>query len=149
MKNFVIKTLGCKTNQVESALIAEILSKNNYNEVKNIEDYVEKDVTLTGWIKNHRKQKEFGFIDFSDGTCFEHMQIVYDNTLPNFEQITKLHIGSAIKVVGTLKEKNKYIIVDWKTGMKIPSNPILEPQTQIYLYAFYKSSKDLGTLPAN
>ncbi len=38
MKNFVIKTLGCKTNQVESALIAEILSKNNYNEVKNIED---------------------------------------------------------------------------------------------------------------
>ena len=38
MKNFVIKTLGCKTNQVESALIAEILSKNNYIEVKNIED---------------------------------------------------------------------------------------------------------------
>lgn len=38
MKNFVIKTLGCKTNQVESALIAEILSKNNYNEVKNIEE---------------------------------------------------------------------------------------------------------------
>ena len=38
MKNFVIKTLGCKTNQVESALIAEILSKNNYTEVKNIEE---------------------------------------------------------------------------------------------------------------
>lgn len=42
------------------------------------------------------------------------------------------------------KEKNKYTIADWKTGMKIPSNPILEPQTQIYLYAFYKASKDLG-----
>lgn len=38
MKNFVIKTLGCKTNQVESALIAEILSNNNYKEVKNIEE---------------------------------------------------------------------------------------------------------------
>lgn len=38
MKKFIIKTLGCKTNQVESALIAEILSKNNYNEVKNIEE---------------------------------------------------------------------------------------------------------------
>ena len=36
MKNFVIKTLGCKTNQVESALIAEILSKNGYEEIKDI-----------------------------------------------------------------------------------------------------------------
>ena len=36
MKKFVIKTLGCKTNQVESALIAEILSKNGYEEIKDI-----------------------------------------------------------------------------------------------------------------
>ena len=69
---------------------------------KNIESYVNKDITLTGWIRNHRKQKEFGFIDFSDGTCFEHIQIVYDNKLDNFNEITKLHIGSAIKVIGTL-----------------------------------------------
>ena len=71
---------------------------------EHIDDYVEKDIILTGWIRNHRKQKEFGFIDFSDGTCFEHIQIVYDNTLPNFDEIIKLHIGSAIKVVGTLKK---------------------------------------------
>ena len=71
--------------------------------LEHIEEYVEKEIILTGWIRNHRKQKEFGFIDFSDGTCFEHIQIVYDNTLPNFDEITKLHIGSAIKVVGTLK----------------------------------------------
>lgn len=38
MKRFLIKTLGCKTNQVESALIAEILSKNNYIETNNIEE---------------------------------------------------------------------------------------------------------------
>ena len=36
MKKFVIKTLGCKTNQVESALIAEILSNNGYEEIKDI-----------------------------------------------------------------------------------------------------------------
>ena len=41
------------------------------------------------------------------------------------------------------KKNKKYTIVDWKTGMKIPQNPILEPQAQIYLYAFYKSQKDL------
>ncbi|MBQ9246388.1 tRNA (N(6)-L-threonylcarbamoyladenosine(37)-C(2))-methylthiotransferase MtaB [bacterium] len=38
MKKFFIKTLGCKTNQVESALIAEILSDNGYNEVSDITD---------------------------------------------------------------------------------------------------------------
>ena len=40
-----------------------------------------KTVTLSGWVRNHRKQKEFGFIDFSDGTCFKHLQLVYKDKL--------------------------------------------------------------------
>ena len=69
---------------------------------KNIENYVDKEIEVNGWIRSHRKQAHFGFIDFSDGTCFKHLQIVYTNSLPTFEDITKLHIGSAIKVIGTL-----------------------------------------------
>jgi len=45
------------------------------------EKYIDKEVIIQGWVRNHRKQKEFGFIDFSDGTCFNHLQLVYDNTL--------------------------------------------------------------------
>ena len=63
-------------------------------------DYIGSEVTLFGWIRNHRKQKEYGFIDFSDGTCFKHVQLVYDNNLKDFDDIQKFHIGSAIKVVG-------------------------------------------------
>ena len=49
----------------------------------NLKDYMNKEVTLQGWVRNHRKQKEFGFIDFSDGTCFKTLQIVYDEkTIP-------------------------------------------------------------------
>ena len=59
-------------------------------------------VTISGWIKNHRKQKEFGFIDFSDGTCFKHLQLVYTNELSSFEEISKYPIGAAITVSGTL-----------------------------------------------
>ena len=70
--------------------------------LEQIENYVEKEVIVEGWIRNHRKQKEFGFIDFSDGTCFKHIQIVYDNNLKEFEEIQKIHIGSAIKVVGKI-----------------------------------------------
>ena len=61
-----------------------------------------KEIEVSGWIRNHRKQKEFGFIDFSDGTCFKHLQVVYDNTNDNFLDIQKYHIGSAIKVKGIL-----------------------------------------------
>ena len=67
-----------------------------------MEKYLDKEITLQGWIRNHRKQKEFGFIDFSDGTCFKHIQLVYDNKLKDFDDIQKFHIGSAITVVGTL-----------------------------------------------
>ena len=33
----------------------------------NTEEYIGKTITIEGWIKNHRKQKELGFISFSDG----------------------------------------------------------------------------------
>ena len=59
-----------------------------------------KEVSLQGWVRNHRKQKEFGFIDFSDGTCFKHVQLVYHNTLSNFNDIQKIKIGSSIEVNG-------------------------------------------------
>ncbi|MEG1647800.1 MAG: asparagine--tRNA ligase [Bacilli bacterium] len=61
-----------------------------------------KEVTLKGWIKNHRKQKEFGFIDFSDGTSFSHIQLVYDSKLLLFNEITRYKVGSAIEVTGTI-----------------------------------------------
>lgn len=73
---------------------------------KNIDMYMDKEITIYGWIRNHRKQKDFGFIDFSDGTYFKHLQIVYDNTLENFEEITKYHIGSAIKATGIIVKSN-------------------------------------------
>ena len=63
-----------------------------------------KEVTLSGWVRNHRKQKEFGFIDFSDGTCFKHVQLVYHDDLDSFDEITKIKIGSAIEVTGTVIE---------------------------------------------
>ena len=59
-------------------------------------------VTIEGWIRNHRRQATFGFIDFSDGTTQEHLQIVYDNHLKNFAEINKFLVGSAIKVTGQI-----------------------------------------------
>jgi len=59
-------------------------------------------VKLQGWIRNHRKQKNMGFIDFFDGTCFKNPQVVYDNNINDFEAIQALRVGAAITVVGTV-----------------------------------------------
>ena len=70
-------------------------------------DYIGKKIKIQGWIRNHRKQASLGFIELSDGTTHSHLQIVYDDKLKNFEEIQKLHIGSAITVEGTLVESPK------------------------------------------
>ena len=58
------------------------------------------EVKVEGWIRNHRKQAHFGFIDFHDGTNFKSVQVVYeDHIVENFEEITKFRIGSAIEVI--------------------------------------------------
>lgn len=64
--------------------------------------YLDKKITLQGWIRNHRKQKNFGFINFFDGTVLSEVQIVYDTKLINFEEVQAYNIGSAITVEGRL-----------------------------------------------
>lgn len=69
---------------------------------KKIEDYENKDVVLEGWVRNNRNQSNFGFIDFNDGTYFQNLQLVYDKELSNFDMISKIRVGSAIRVSGTI-----------------------------------------------
>lgn len=67
-------------------------------------DYIDKEININGWIKNNRNSGNVGFIDFSDGTSFKGVQLVYTKDLHNFESISKLRIGSALNVKGIVKE---------------------------------------------
>ena len=69
---------------------------------KEIEKYENKDVTLEGWVRNNRNQSNFGFIDFNDGTYFKSLQLVYDKELKDFDSISKIRVGSALRVSGTI-----------------------------------------------
>ena len=60
------------------------------------------EVTVGGWIRSIRDSKTFGFIMLSDGTYFKPVQIVYDDKLPNFAEISKLNVGSAVIVSGKI-----------------------------------------------
>lgn len=68
---------------------------------KETEKYVDKQITIEGWVKTVRDSKTFGFIELNDGTFFKNVQIVFTDKLENFDEVKKLTLSSAIKVTGT------------------------------------------------
>ncbi len=76
-----------------------ILVKSLYRET---DQYTEKEVVISGWIRTLRASNAFGFIEVNDGSFFKNVQIVFDNNISNFKDVSKLPISSSIKVVGTL-----------------------------------------------
>ena len=68
--------------------------------------YLNKNVCVHGWIRSHRRQSHFGFIDLTDGTCFKTIQVVYDEELDNFNLINKLLVGSSVEVEGMIVESS-------------------------------------------
>ena len=69
---------------------------------KEREKYLDKEVTVGGWVRSVRDSKTFGFIVLHDGSFFETLQVVYHDTMENFAEISKLNVGAAIIVKGTL-----------------------------------------------
>lgn len=68
----------------------------------NRESYLSQEVTVGGWIRSNRDSKAFGFLVINDGSFFETLQIVYHDSLENFAQVSKLGVGAAVIVTGTL-----------------------------------------------
>ena len=69
---------------------------------RNRDEYIGKEITVGGWIRTNRDSKTFGFIVLGDGTFFETLQVVYNDTLGNFQDICKLNVGAAVIAKGTL-----------------------------------------------
>ena len=69
-----------------------------------LQNYVSKEVSLGGWVRTVRDNKNFGFIELNDGSFFKSIQIVFDNTLDNFEQIAKVGVGTSLLIKGILVE---------------------------------------------
>ena len=67
---------------------------------KNIDKYADKVIEIGGWVRNRRPSKQFGFIMLSDGTYFTPLQVVYNDTIENFQEISKINIGAALIIKG-------------------------------------------------
>ena len=98
---------------------------------RNTESFAEKEVTVSGWIRNIRVSKNFGFIELNDGSFFKCVQVVIEDNLDNFESIGKLNIAAAITVTGKLvltpdakqpfEIKAEKVVID---GTSTPDYPI-------------------------
>ena len=61
-----------------------------------------KEITLQGWIRTNRSQKEFGFISLNDGSSVTNIQVVYEKDLQNFDQVSKFRVGCSLTINGIL-----------------------------------------------
>ncbi len=70
---------------------------------RNKEEYIDKTISVGGWVRSNRDSKTFGFMVLNDGTFFETLQVVYSqDKLANFAELAKLNVGSAVIVTGKL-----------------------------------------------
>ena len=67
---------------------------------KNTAKYADQEIQVGGWVRNRRPSKQFGFIVLNDGTYFTPVQVVYNDTLANFQEISKINIGAALIIKG-------------------------------------------------
>ena len=81
---------------METATVKELFARSD--------NYLNKKIQISGWVKTVRSSKTFGFIELNDGTFFSNLQIVYDEKLANFQEIARLITGSAIIATGELVE---------------------------------------------
>lgn len=75
------------------------LVKDIYRET---DKYLDQTIKVSGWIRTLRASKAFGFIELNDGSFFKSVQVVFEEGLENFKEISKLNISAAIIVEGTL-----------------------------------------------
>ena len=67
------------------------------------QEYADKQLTVAGWVRTIRTSKNLGFIELNDGTSFQNLQVVFENSkVENFNEISKLNVGASIVVKGQL-----------------------------------------------
>lgn len=59
-------------------------------------------IRVGGWIRTLRDSKAFAFIELNDGSIVKNLQLVLESNMPNFDQVRKYNVGSAIIAEGKL-----------------------------------------------
>ena len=117
---------------------------------KNRETFLDKEITVGGWVRSVRDSKTFGFIVLHDGTFFETLQVVYHDSMENFAEISRLNVGAAIIVKGTLvatpQAKQPFEIQATEIsveGASAPDYPVSYTHLDVYKRQFLYDAESL------
>lgn len=65
--------------------------------------YQDSPLTICGWIKTSRSSKTMLFIELNDGSCFQSLQVIVEESkIPQFKEVCKWNVGGAVIVTGSL-----------------------------------------------
>lgn len=110
---------------------------------RNTEDYADSSVTVGGWVRTVRSSKTFGFIELNDGSFFKSIQIVFEDSLDNYSDVSKLGVGSSIIVEGTLLKtpegKQPFEIKATKVTVEGASTPDYPLQKKRHSFEFLRT----------
>ncbi len=81
--------------------MAKALVKSLYRETST---YMGTEVEISGWVRKIRVSKGFGFIEINDGSFFKGVQVVFDESLANFDEISRVSIASSLIIKGIVVE---------------------------------------------
>ncbi|BBA84885.1 asparagine--tRNA ligase [endosymbiont of Pachyrhynchus infernalis] len=71
--------------------------------LKNIDKFLNKIVSINGWVRNKRTSNiGITFISIYDGSSFNDIQIISNNNLKNYKEITNITTGYSLNVIGLL-----------------------------------------------
>ncbi len=110
---------------------------------RNTEKYLDQDIKVEGWIRTSRSSKAFGFIELNDGTFFKNIQIVFEEGIDNFKEVSKFPISAAIivegKLVATPEAKQDFEIKATKVTLEADSDRDYPLQKKRHSFEFLRS----------
>lgn len=111
------------------------------------DSFLNKEITIGGWVRSLRDSKTFGFIVLNDGSYFETLQVVYHDSMENFSDISKLNVGAAIIVTGTLvptpEAKQPFEIQAAKIDIEGSSDPDYPLQKKRHSFEYLRTISHL------
>ncbi len=110
---------------------------------KNISDYTGNQLVVCGWVRTLRVSKSFGFIELNDGSCFQNLQVVFEDSLPNFGEISRLSVGSSLQIQGnvvlTPEAKQPFEIKATSIGVEGTSTPDFPLQKKRHTFEYLRT----------
>ncbi len=115
---------------------------------RNKEAYADKTITVAGWVRTLRSSKAIGFISLSDGSCFNTLQVVFEEgKLPDFKEICGTNVGAALIVTGkfllTENASQPFEVNADSIEVEGPSSPDYPLQKKRHSLEFLRTRQDL------